>query len=132
MKKEKLKELVSKMREYLDEKGVFQVDMDKGKLELRNNNFPCGCHAGFISAVLGAPDGTDWKESAQNLNIFLGFYQIEDLEDWAWWNSEIWGNEAGLLMFFEGSAFGLEEDVFSARKIVEHWEGVLERLEGRG
>ena len=129
MKKEKLKELVAKMRDYLDEKGDFQVDMFRGKLELRNNNFPCGCHAGFISAVLGAPDGTDWKESAQNLNIFLGFYQIEDLEDWAWRNSGIWGNEAGRLMFLEGVAFGVEEDVFSAEIILNHWEGVLARLE---
>ena len=132
MKKEKLKELVVKMGDYLDEKGDFQVDMDKGKLELRNNNFPCGCHAGFISAVLGAPDSNHWRKGARIICSFLGFNLIFDLEDWAQDNPEIWGNEDGRLMFLKGFAFGLEEDVFSARKIVKHWEGVLERLEARG
>ena len=128
MKKEKLQELVSRMKEYLDEVGYFEIEMNRTQLALEDVNYPCGCHAGFISAVFGESDGIDWEESSRKLCNFLGFNLKFDLEDWAQDNPEIWGNEDGIFMFSDGTAFGSESRIFSAEIILNHWEGVLERL----
>ena len=132
MDKEKLKELVEKMGDYLDEVGDFGINMERAYLRIPDKNKPyksCGCHAGFISAVFGASKDTEWVEGTDLLGTFLGFRDSCELTKWAQENPEIWGNEKGNDMFYTGCAFGLDFKIFSAKRILNHWEGVLERLQ---
>ena len=131
MDKERLKELVQKMKDYLDENNDFGIHMESAYLYEPDRGKPykiCGCHAGFISAVFGE-SGEKWLYGAKFLSNFLGFGTYEKLPKWAQKNPDIWGNEEGIYLFSDSVAFGLGDTIFSAEKIVEHWEGVLDRLE---
>jgi hypothetical protein len=61
----------------------------------------------------------------------LGFETLDELEEWAEDNPEIWGNQDGSYMFSEESAYnGMAERTDKMSCVIEHLEGVRDRLLG--
>lgn len=94
-----------------------------------------GCHAGWAYiALAGFPpqDGqTNYLDGAELLAEHLGFYDYDELEEWAEDNPDLWGNENGDCMFSHSEAFGEVCSEFPAQVLVDHWRAVGERLRER-
>ena len=128
--KNSLKKVVKNMKEGLEKFPTFKVDMNESKLRYGDGkSSPCGCHANFYSACIGQTEGVFYNFGAESLALDLGFEGCWELEEWALENPEIWGNEDGHYIFSDSHTFGLESSIFSAEIILNHWEGVLARLE---
>lgn len=120
-----------------------------------------GCHAGLVSIVASdlhelkecynkrcqrisntyTIDHINYKYNyeywADALAIFFGYdwakpVEYDCLTTWANDNPEIWGNCYGGYMFNEGIAFGQSNNKFTHSVIIDHWSGVLDRLNKKG
>jgi len=73
---------------------------------------------------------SSFADGADKLAKTLGFEDRNALKWWASNNALIWGNTHGMCLFADSAAFGVEEDEdMNLQVIVDHWEGVLSRLE---
>ena len=117
------------------------IDMD-GALEPRCGT--PGCHAGLVMLALDKMglkqteyylnEGYDYCDQADRLARYLFASKKRDksdLENWAFQNPKIWGNQRGLGLFVHGESFGQTTDSFPSSVIVDHWAGVLDRLTER-
>lgn len=93
---------------------------------------PCGtvaCHGGW-GCVLFDITG-DYEAGGNAIAKFLGFYDMEQFQDWAADNPEFWGNDYGEDMFYANGyqAFGFEEfDEVTVDDIGDHHIAVGKRL----
>lgn len=92
----------------------------------------CGtvaCHGGYGLLALGCDISRGFRRGADAIAEHLGFGGELDLEAFAIFNPDIWGNERGTMMFYNGEAFGVHEDeVVTMGHIVAHYLSVAERL----
>lgn len=93
----------------------------------------CGspmCHAGWY-AFSQVNNASRFEDGAERMAHDLGFDMIYDLKDWARENPLLWGNENGIFMFRDPSAFESKdrpEGATSLSDIADHWEEVSDRL----
>jgi len=112
------------------------VDMREGQVFTH-----CGspmCHAGWFEAALQKSKNTtnysftNYEHGAQKMAEILGFKSKNDLEMWAHYNPDIWGNQNGSFMFSFYGAFefknGNKPKRFTLRHIISHWKKVQKRL----
>lgn len=118
---------------------LAQVVDEHSTVDMMSINEPVcgtpGCHAGL--AYLALRQMGEYTEPfghyryllvADRLAKFLlGSARNYDLQNWAYKNQGLWGNEHGEYMFCSGSAFGQDSSAFPSRVILDHWRGVLER-----
>jgi len=67
------------------------------------------------------------KDIEDNLAIFLGFNNKEELRCWADYNPELWGNDHGLRMFSREKAYGATGRITYA-VIINHWNYVSQKV----
>lgn len=106
------------------------VDMMSVDISVKKKD-ACGtpmCHAGwYLIATSKVTNYTSYSQGASLIAEHLGFVDEFYLKLWADKNQNIWGNEKGVLMFCSSSAFGVFDDIFTLRTIINHWKGVKER-----
>lgn len=131
---EKLEQFVAALYEAAEE----FPETDMSSINPPACNTP-GCHAGLAAVALdrlGVPAPEIYPrysfiKEATLLTRFLfddTTLDEEALEEWAAENPNLWGNEDGAGMFWDGTAFGQASRCFPSRIIAEHWNGVLRRL----
>jgi hypothetical protein len=87
-----------------------------------------GCHGGWAGIALGFKDIYDYTQGAHALAQYLGFTDRYALATWARDNPGIWGNTSGYDMFLSPAAFGQDDECFPVQVLIDHWEGVANRL----
>lgn len=100
----------------------------------------CGtvaCHGGYAALALGLGAGVHtsnydklhFHKGAHALAEYLGFESVDDIEDWADYNPDIWGTESGRDMFdaYGWYAFDMDSDM-KLKDIVSHYLSVAKRL----
>lgn len=108
-------------------KSENQLDMEEPRVN--KENYKCGtihCVGGWYAVatlnmhehVYGFSDGA--KKMAED----LGFNCIYELENWAAYNTNIWGNDNGSNMFYDSDAYN---DAENLAEVVEFLKGVRDR-----
>ena len=145
MKLNKLKEFLSVADKLSDEVKNMGVNM---KSVEEPNDTTCGCHAGLVSIIAkDLPELQDnyddykfhhdgdysfvkWGDS---LGKFLGFKNVEYLEEWAKKTPDMWGNDKGERMLSCSSAFtGAGIKPLKHIDIINHWHKVAVNIENGG
>jgi len=126
-KVKKLTEIIGELKKIVEN---HKVDMGSGTIDPNALNNPCGtpgCHGGWLALAMKTSTA-DWELGAEQFAKFIGFKSRQQLKDWAGMNPNDWGNKHGASMFYSGQAFGRNSDIFPAQVLVDHWEGVIDRL----
>lgn len=118
------------------------VDMSNGsdcRSPIRHICETPACHGGWAAIIY---EGQKEKERPYfNSSFYLGgariisdklnFEKIEDLLSWARNNPDLWGNDRGDCMFYDGSAFGQDSDFFDFPIIYKHYYKVAENIRSK-
>ena len=130
MHKDDVKDLVRIFEKGLKKYPDFKIDMLRFNFYV-NDLYQCGCHAGFYQASEGSfKNYSDFYYGGDDLARKLGFFNRFNLQEWARTHPEIWGNTQGQFLFSSSVSFGKHlENIFPAKVILDHWKGVLFRLE---
>lgn len=83
-----------------------------------------GCHAGWIAIALAEDIGHNYVQGIDILQDLFGC----NVRIWAESEAKIWGNSFGYNMFCGSEAFGQIDNAFPATVLVDHWQGVFDRL----
>ena len=59
----------------------------------------------------------------------LGFNNLKDLEDWAYYHPKLWGNDHGEYMFAQGRAYSVDDRRLTLTDVANHWDAVADRLD---
>ena len=105
--------------------------LDMLEPDVNNNHHSCGtvhCVGGWYAVACGL-DNKDstfitYRHGANEMARHLGFSHMDDLETWAGFNSNIWGNECGHNMFCNKSAYNY---AYNLAEVLVHLEGVRDR-----
>ena len=73
--------------------------------------------------------GFSYKYAAASMAQFLGFNDMDSLQNWARDNSNLWGNVHGCYMFLNPKAFKCTPETITLKKIGLHWLKVADRCE---
>lgn len=112
----------------------YQFDPDEGRQTLAYT---------FEGQTNDSEIPVDYEDGAEILARDLGFDERSDLELWAHYHPELWGNACGRRMFGHHTnggvgeqAFGFEpthhngdDEFLTVARIIEHWRGVADRIE---
>lgn len=131
---EKLLKVIEKFESLLPLYGeIVPLDMASPSVPEKINlcSTPC-CHAGWylVARFPSRPLDLAWTYGASFLSKDLGFEYLNELQDWAKDNPELWGNEDGRYMFKLSKAFtpGDKKEAETLNDIIDHWKEVYKRL----
>lgn len=90
----------------------------------------CGCHGAWWAKAFNVTDKFrefNYRLGANELARRLGFENLSELQNWAFYNKEIWGNEFGNGMFCSRAAFN-EKPEFKVQVLIDKWKDVAKRI----
>lgn len=124
----RLKELVEQRKETFTKQSV-----DMYCTGLYHNCGTPGCHAGWVHLAIPDILPPRYAYNWSTVGRFLGLWLLENtnygsLEEWAEAYPSLWGSSNNF-MFTNPEAFNQSCSVFDVQVIIDHWEGVANRIE---
>lgn len=112
--------VIGKFEKILEKYPKAQVQMEQ--CIIKDMGFP-KCHIGWFAYI------NDIHTLFNADKLLCQDLGVDDIRFWAHNNPKIWGNEQGSRMYWEPSAFGLDNHLvtFPLQHIIDHWKGVKER-----
>ena len=132
---DKIRLLVKRLKALVEQRNVqfTKQSVDMYCTGLYHNCGTPGCHAGWIHLALSDILPPLYAYNWSTVGLLFGKWLLENtnhrsLEDWAEAYPNLWGSSNNN-MFSDPEAFCQTCSVFDVQVIIDHWEGVANRIE---